>query len=90
MIDREKLKSDLKDWQMTITFEKKDGSTRNLKCTLNEAFLPVMDKEKSEGNVRKENPNTLSVWDLENQGWRSFRLDSVQEVLYDAKVVVLT
>jgi predicted DNA-binding transcriptional regulator YafY len=30
---------------------------------------------------RKENPDTLAVWDMERNGWRSFRTDSVQAVI---------
>ena len=28
---------------------------------------------------KKENLDVLSVWDLDNNGWRSFRLDSVTD-----------
>jgi hypothetical protein len=32
---------------------------------------------KEGAKVKVENPEVLSVWDLENLGWRSFRLDSI-------------
>jgi hypothetical protein len=58
-------------------FLKKDGTERNLLCTLNAEFLPAQtDLEEA---VQKKAPNSevLAVWDLENKGWRSFRYDSV-------------
>ena len=30
--------------------------------------------------VKQENPDILAVWDVENEGWRSFRVDSVEYV----------
>jgi len=27
--------------------------------------------------VKSRNDNVLAVWDVENKGWRSFRIDSV-------------
>jgi hypothetical protein len=35
----------------------------------------------TEASPKAENPNTISVWDIENNGWRSFRLDSVKTLL---------
>ena len=50
-------------------------------CTLSEEYLPEPEPL-AEGEVKrtkKENPNTLPVWDLEKLAWRSFRVDSVVE-----------
>lgn len=67
-----------------ITFTKADGSERILKCTLQSKDLPVMEVvEVVEGKISKpENPDTLAVWDLENNGWRSFKIASVISVNY--------
>jgi hypothetical protein len=60
----------------TVTFTKTDGTERVMKCTLQSHVLPIT--EIVEGKVIKtENPNVLSVWDLDNNGWRSFKIDSV-------------
>lgn len=71
----------LKEKVVTIRFKKRDNSIRKMVCTLSEDYLPepedvVEDQEKKK---RKENPNTLPVWDLEKLAWRSFRVDSVVE-----------
>lgn len=90
MITKDELTKLLKEKVVTITFKKKDNSIRKMVCTLSEEYLPEPE-EKSYGEIRheakvehvkkskKENPNTLPVWDLEKLAWRSFRVDSVVE-----------
>lgn len=58
-----------------IVFTKADGTTRDMVCTLKEgSFTPP---EKKTDKVRPANNDVVSVWDLENEGWRSFRVESV-------------
>lgn len=68
----------------TITFDKKDGTERVMKCTLMKSLLPEqMDiEEKMDGDRVAGNPNVLAVWDLEKNDWRSFRIDSVKEMVF--------
>lgn len=73
---RENMKKALKRRVMKVTFEKIDGSTREMLCTLNSQYLPET-TEKTTKNVRKENNDVISVYDIENDGWRSFRIDNV-------------
>lgn len=61
---------------VVVTFTKKDGSERVMKCTLQESKIPQEYTPK--GTERKVNDNVLAVFDVENQGWRSFRFDSVK------------
>ena len=69
---------------VTVVFTKVDGTERSMKCTLLPEYLPQTYSNGAqllqEAEVRQENPNTLSVWDLEANSWRSFRCDSVQKV----------
>jgi hypothetical protein len=71
----------LKEKVVTIKFKKKDDSVRKMICTLSEDYLPDPEEviEGQEKKKKKENPNTLPVWDLEKLAWRSFRVDSVVE-----------
>jgi hypothetical protein len=46
-----------------------------MRCTLNDKYLPPQ-KEVTEGTADKSN-DYIAVWDLEKEGWRSFRFDSV-------------
>jgi len=58
-----------------IVFTKKDGTERIMKCTLQEKYLP-----ETVGTGKPKNEDVLAVFDLENDGWRSFRWDSIKQV----------
>ena len=74
-IGREWLISLLEQSPVEVVFTKKDGTERTMKCTLMEKFLPeTVDPD------RPRNDETLAVYDLEKEGWRSFRWDSVKQV----------
>lgn len=64
---------------VTVTFTKKDGTERVMKCTLDPKELPpqLVNESKSE---RKKSDNTIAVYDLEAKGWRSFTIKSVKRV----------
>ena len=81
MATKEELIKLLKQKVVTIKFKKKDDSVRKMVCTLSEDYLPEPEDivEGKEKKIKKENPNTLPVWDLEKLAWRSFRVDSVVE-----------
>jgi hypothetical protein len=86
MFDKYELKEVLTNSVATVVFTKVDGTERQLKCTLLPEYLPqkpVVEGQQllTEGLTKAENPGTLSVWDTENNGWRSFRTDSVKAVI---------
>lgn len=63
----------------TVTFTKKDGTQRVMKCTLEESLLPKV--ELKEGVApRKESTTSMRVFDLEKNEWRSFTIESVTKV----------
>jgi len=64
---------------ISVTFTKKDGETRTMKCSLKDEYI-IGVKEKTSTSVRKLNDDVLPVWDLDNNGWRSFRIESVKGV----------
>lgn len=72
--EREGLRLLLKSQVITIHFTKIDGEPRTMKCTLNESMIPQT--EKKTDRSKKINPDVCSVYDTENNGWRSFRFDS--------------
>lgn len=63
-----------------VEFTKADGTTRKMRCTLNESNIPAEFAPK--GSERKKSDEVLPVFDLENNGWRSFRLDSVKSITF--------
>lgn len=73
----------LKNFIVTVTFIKKDGSERVMRCTLDSKHLPKETvKEDSEKKPKKKSENTLSVYDMDVQGWRSFTIKSVKQVRF--------
>jgi hypothetical protein len=75
------LKGILKVSDAKVTFTKKDGTERIMRCTLDPKQLPPAPV--TEGEVKKErkvNDDVVAVYDLEAQGWRSFTLKSVKSV----------
>jgi hypothetical protein len=80
LADKKLVVDKLKDGVCTITFEKKDGALRKMKCTLNSELIPKLEIiESKEKKTRAENPEVLPVYDIEAAGWRSFRWDSLIE-----------
>lgn len=73
----EYLKGVLQTGIANVTFLKKDGTQRNLLCTLMPSELPAQTDLEEAVQKKTPNPEVLAVWDLENKGWRSFRYDSV-------------
>ena len=73
--NKDTLKDLLKRKIVQITFKKKDGTERVMKCTLQEDLVPIYEKKTE--RVKKQNDETLAVWDLEKDSFRSFKLDSV-------------
>ena len=77
-----------KDWLINLlrseivelTFTKKDGTERIMKCTLSEQKIPEENLPK--GTERAKSDEAVAVFDLENQGWRSFRWDSLKNISF--------
>ena len=58
-----------------VTFTKKDGTERVMNCTLLEDYLP-----ETTGAGRSAGSDALAVFDVDADGWRSFRWDSINAV----------
>jgi hypothetical protein len=69
-----------------VTFTKVDGTRRVMNCTLRGDLIPPVKESSVQGgetnDVNKPRAeNVIAAWDTEANGWRSFRLDSVKEVM---------
>jgi len=62
--------------KVTVSFEKKDGTIREMNCTLKD----VPEYVSKTDTVRKKSESTISVYDIDSQDWRSFRIESVRSV----------
>ena len=78
-MERDEIIDLLKRSEVLIKFVKKDGTQREMWCTLKgDVVVPYEKKTDRVATVRDS--NQISVWDIENNGWRSFLLDSVISV----------
>ena len=82
------LKSHLSYGPVTVTFTKKDGTERVMKCTTAAPLVPdpiptpnfnLLETPKKE---RKKNDDIMNVYDLENAAWKSFRWDSIKSIMF--------
>lgn len=75
---REQLIEQLKNNICEVSFTKVNGESRTMPCTLRSDVLP---KQENIAESRKKfNENVVSVWVTDIDQWRSFRVDSVQEI----------
>lgn len=70
------LKQALNETWVRVEFTKVDGSHRSMLCTRNFAEIPA--DHIPSGAGKKSNDTMLSVFDLEKQGWRSIKIDNIQ------------
>ena len=78
------LKSHLRMGPVTVTFTKKDGTERVMKCTTDTTLIMFKDPTilESKESTRKVNEDIMPVYDLENSAWKSFRWDSIKQVTF--------
>lgn len=81
ILTRNEMLLQLQENVIEVTFTKLNGDTRIMSCTLVPSFLPPakVDDPMSQKKVREINEQVVSVWDINAQGWRSFRCDRVTE-----------
>ena len=76
---RENITELLRSSVVTVTFTKANGEERVMKCTLLGEYVP---NAATNGRVllTENTGNSISVWDVEANSWRAFRVDSVKNV----------
>ena len=62
-----------------VTFTKVDGTVSTMPCTLRPDVLPPRKPTKI-NETKAPNPDVISVWCLDKQQWRSFRVANVSHV----------
>jgi hypothetical protein len=85
MMNKEDVITLLRDGVVSLEFTKSDGSIRTMRCTLAEGLVPetIVDESKPK---RAVNPDVQAVWDLEVEGWRSFRWDRLLSASKEVEV----
>ena len=71
------LQEQLKTKVLKVKFIKKDGTERDMVCTLRSDLLPQQIDLEESVQKKSQNPDVLAVYDIEKNGWRSFRYDSI-------------
>jgi hypothetical protein len=79
---KEQLTTDLRECIVDVEFKKKsDGTIRELQCTQNWEALEengwIDSLEDIDKSNKKTNPDVCVVFSMIEEGWRSFRWDSV-------------
>ena len=82
---REEMMNSLYENDCRVIFKKQStGEEREMICTLRPDAIPEASKSDplSQKKVRAVNEEVIPAWDIEKQGWRSFRVDSVVSFSY--------
>lgn len=66
--------------KVTVTFTKKDGSSRIMNCTLAESLIPSNKTPKGDAVTTTPNDEVQKVFDTDIGEWRSFRWDSITAI----------
>ena len=77
--ERNYIKAWLYNEKCLVKFYKRDGSIREMYCTLKPELLPEQaDWEEQQQRNSKSNSNShVVVWDMEKNDWRCFKFDTV-------------
>jgi hypothetical protein len=66
---------------VSVTFTKVSGEERVMKCTLQKEYIPNAPTQNGNLMVEsKASSNNVSVWDVEANGWRSFKIASIKSI----------
>ena len=80
IFNRDGLVDMLRNNVVTVTFTKVTGEERVMVCTLLSEYIPNAPKANGEIVIRESKNDTVSVWDINSSGWRSFRVASVKSI----------
>ena len=58
-----------------VTFTKKDGTDRTMRCTRNPDLMPAGSVKGTD--ARKDHGNLIAVFDLDAQAWKGFFFDKM-------------
>ncbi len=77
------VKDTLRSSLCEVKFTKTNGEERTMRCTLHPSFLPkfeIKEETDEEKKPRKVNPSMVSVWDIESNGWKGFKIESLLSI----------
>ena len=74
---QELLLEQLRKETLVVTFNKLDGNERVMTCTKSFDVIPEESRPKTD---KEPKVGTVTVWDINAKGWRSFKYDRVTNV----------
>jgi len=77
MKERNKMVQALKSGLSEVTFTKVNGDLRIMTCTLDNSIMPEDMRPKDDAPTKVPNPEVIAAYDVEADGWRSFRVENV-------------
>jgi hypothetical protein len=72
------LRGYLSESTITVTFTKKDGTSRVMKCTKQQDLIPSEKQPKGTGST--PTGDAVAVFDLDVQDWRSFNTSNITRI----------
>ena len=72
------LRGYLSESTITVTFTKKDGTSRVMKCTKQSDLIPSDKQPKGTGST--PTGDAVAAFDLEKQEWRSFNTSNITRI----------
>ena len=79
-MNRSEMMETLQNGLSEVTFNKVNGDVRVMTCTLDDTIIPADLLPKTfvdYADVKKVNESNISVYDVNADGWRSFRVENV-------------
>ena len=91
MLQKESIRGFLKTEVCNVEFIKKNGDPRVMHCTLVPEYIPTaVETTHSKPRNVSLDANLVTVWDIDVQDWRSFKLDSVKSFAIDNSTFSVT
>lgn len=80
-MDTKEIRQLLADRIVIVTFTKADGSERRMHCTTKLDLIPPVMRPTGKVNLSEETEQrVIRAYDIQVQGWRSFKVESVKEI----------
>lgn len=79
---KESLQELLRNFVAIVTFTKKDGSERVMKCTLKQDI--AIPHERKTERVKEPKDDLLPVWDIDASAWRTITVPNILTVEINA------
>lgn len=78
--DLKEFKEALKEGKVTFTYKKVNGEVREALGTLNDKFSATLESYKVKNENQKTTPGVIKYFDLNSDGWRSFKEENFIEM----------